>query len=157
MLACPFHIPRYEWDKTIPFMAKCDMCYDRLALGQLPACVEACPEKALLFGSRQDMIHQARAMIQKKPQHYLNHIWGEKEFGGTSVMYISDVDLAALGWPDAEAKAIPALTEPLVHKTPFIGLGVAVGLVGLNWIVKRRNELATNCNDNTRTKKEEHD
>ena len=30
MLACPFHVPRYEWDETIPYMIKCDMCADRL-------------------------------------------------------------------------------------------------------------------------------
>jgi formate dehydrogenase iron-sulfur subunit len=157
MLACPFHVPRYEWDKTAPFMVKCDMCYDRLMLGQLPACVDACPEKALTFGHREDLIRQARVMIEKEPDRYLNHIWGEKEFGGTSMMYISDVDLGSLGWPKAEAQAIPSLTEPLVHKTPFIGLGVAVGLVGLNWIVKRRNALATQRDDKTQTEAGEHD
>jgi len=57
-------------------------------------------------------------------------------------MYISDVDLASLGWPSNEAKAIPSLTEPLVHKTPFIGLGVGLSLLSLNWIIKRRDALS---------------
>jgi hypothetical protein len=57
-------------------------------------------------------------------------------------MYISDVDLASLGWPGTETEPIPSLTEPLIHKTPFIGFGVALGLVSLNWIIKRRNQLA---------------
>jgi formate dehydrogenase iron-sulfur subunit len=26
MLACTFHVPRYEWEKTTPYMMKCDMC-----------------------------------------------------------------------------------------------------------------------------------
>jgi formate dehydrogenase iron-sulfur subunit len=142
MLACPFHIPRYQWDKTIPFVAKCDMCLDRISNGQEPACVEACPEKALRFGNRDELLREAHAIIRKSRGSYLDHVWGEKEFGGTSVMYISDVDLASLGWPENVAASIPSLTEPLVHKTPFIGFGVAVGLIGLNWIVKRRNELA---------------
>jgi formate dehydrogenase iron-sulfur subunit len=148
MLACPFHIPRYEWDKTIPFMVKCDMCVDNLSKDKQPACVEACPQGALKFGDRKQLLQEAHTLIRENPALYLDHIWGEHEFGGTSVMYISDVDLASLGWPTTELKSIPSLTEPLVHKTPFIGLGVAVGLIGLNWIVKRRNELATKkCQD----------
>lgn len=142
MLACPFHIPRYEWAETVPFMVKCDMCADRLDAGQEPACVDACPYDAITFGLRTRLLEEARTRIQQAPQLYQNHIWGEKEFGGTSMLYISDVDLASLGWPESVPEAIPHLTEPLVHKTPFIGLSVAIGLVGLNWIVKRRNKLA---------------
>ena len=157
MLACPFHIPRYEWEKTVPFVVKCDMCYDRLEAKQPPACVEACPEGALIFGNREELLGKARKMIRNSPGRYLNHVWGEKEFGGTSVMYISDIDLAALGWSAVEAKAIPSLTEPLVHKTPFIGLGVAAGLIGLNWIIKRREELAANRESSDPARKEHHD
>jgi formate dehydrogenase iron-sulfur subunit len=147
MLACPFHIPRYEWEKTIPFMKKCTMCYDIQQQGKIPACVEACPNKALLFGERTKLIHRARKLIHKENSTYINHIWGEKEFGGTSVLYISDVDLQKLGWPQKASVAIPQLTEPLIKKTPFVGLTVASCLVGLNWIIKRRIELAGNDED----------
>lgn len=141
MLACPFHIPRYEWDQTIPYVSKCDMCFGRISQGQQPACVKACPEGALKFGNRDQLLREAHGLIRRYPERYEDHVWGEQEFGGTSVMYIADVNLTTLGWPGQRAAAIPSLTEPLVHKTPFIGLGVAVGLIGLNWIVKRRNEL----------------
>jgi formate dehydrogenase iron-sulfur subunit len=157
MLACPFHVPRYQWDKTFPYMVKCDMCSDRIARNQLPACVEACPQQALQFGDREHLLGLARATIAKNPAQYRDHIWGEKEFGGTSVMYISDVDLATLGWPDVGAQSIPSLTEPLVHKMPFIGLGVAFGLFGLNWIVKRRNELAAHPEQNDKSGGGEHE
>lgn len=150
MLACPFHVPRYQWDKTLPYMVKCDMCSERLARNQQPACVEACPNKALKFGGRDQLLSEARTLIRQHPDRYRNHIWGEKEFGGTSVMYLSDVDLAALGWPAHEETSIPSLTEPLIHKTPFIGLGVATCLVGLNWIIKRRDELAAHPDENPR-------
>lgn len=141
MLACPFHIPRYEWNKTVPYVVKCDLCVDRLNQNKPPACVEACPEGVLKFGDRDSLLREAHGLISRFPERYRNHVWGEKELGGTTVMYIADVDLASLGWPENDALAIPSLTEPLVHTTPFIGLSVAVGLIGLNWIVKRRNEL----------------
>ncbi len=147
MLACPFHIPRYQWDKISPFMVKCDMCYDRVTDNQLPACVEACPQGVLEFGERDSLLKIAKMRIKQNPNKYLNHIWGEKEFGGTSVIYISDVDLAGIGWPEHEPEAIPRLTEPLIHKTPFIGFSVAFGLVGINWIIKRRMKLADEKNN----------
>jgi formate dehydrogenase iron-sulfur subunit len=142
MLACPFHIPRYQWDKTAPYMVKCDMCHDRIAKNQLPACVEACPQGALESGERDTLLKIARKRIRENPGKYIDHIWGEKEFGGTSVIYISDVDLDRIGWPVHEPEAIPHLTEPLIHKTPFIGFSVALGLVGINWIIRRRMKLA---------------
>ena len=156
MLACPFHIPRYEWDKTIPYVAKCDLCIDRVRQNQSPACVEACSEGALKFGDRATLLREAHALINRHPERYLDHVWGESEFGGTSVMYVSDVDLASLGWPGTDAVSIPSLTESLVHKTPFIGLGVAASLIGLNWIVKRRNELMSN-NSEGRASEEGHE
>lgn len=141
MLACPHHVPRYEWSKTIPYMQKCDMCHDRLQEGKQPSCVEACPNGALLFGERDQLLSEARARIEQKPGSYLNRIWGQSEWGGTSVMYISDADLSTLDWPAADTPAISALTDPLIEKTPFIGGGVAIGLWALGTIISRRNKV----------------
>jgi len=152
MLACPFHIPRYEWEETTPFIKKCAMCYNKLQQGEIPACVKACPNNVLTFGERNDLLIRARKIINTKNSPYINHIWGEKELGGTSVLYISDVDLTNLGWPKNAAIAIPQITEPLIADTPFIGLTVAGCLVGLNWIIKRRIELAGNDEDNVESK-----
>lgn len=138
MLACPFSVPRYEWDETIPFMRKCDMCAGRLEEGRQPACVEACPNKALVFGEREELLELAHDRLVSRPGGYIQHVWGEEEFGGTGVLYISDVDLGELGWPDTTPVSIPSLTHPLISKTPHIGFGVAAGLLGVNWIVRRR-------------------
>jgi formate dehydrogenase iron-sulfur subunit len=142
MLACPFHIPRYEWDETVPFMRKCAMCFQRQEEGLVPACVDACPNEALRFGDRNDLLTEAREIIASGRGLYMNRIWGEHEFGGTSILYISDIDLRAAGWPDAEAESIPHLTEPLIAKTPFIGVGVMSSLLGINWVIRRRMRLA---------------
>jgi formate dehydrogenase iron-sulfur subunit len=142
MLACPFSIPRYEWDDTLPFVRKCTMCDDLIEQGELPACVEACPYDALVFGERESLLAEAHRRLDEAPDHYLPRVWGEEEFGGTSVLYVSDVDLGSLGWPEDAAAPIPSLTEPLIAKTPHIALGVASFLLGLSWVVRRRNELA---------------
>lgn len=46
--ACPYDAPQIDNDKGV--MTKCDGCYERLAQGLLPTCVEACPLRALDFG-----------------------------------------------------------------------------------------------------------
>jgi formate dehydrogenase iron-sulfur subunit len=147
MLACPFHVPRYEWDRTAPFMAKCSLCFDRLRDGGQPACVEACPHDVMLFGERKELLRKAHAIIRQKPNGYLPRVWGEHEFGGTSVLFVSDVDLSAAGWPAEGTAPIPSLTDPLIHKTPLIGLSVLLGSWALGAIIQRRNELMGGAED----------
>lgn len=53
--ACPYGAPQYEDDAPGTPMTKCDMCYDRLEQGELPACVMACPGRALDFGTLEEM------------------------------------------------------------------------------------------------------
>jgi len=142
MLACPFHIPRYEWDEKVPFVQKCTMCADRQKEGGIPACVEACPNEALKFGERAELLAEAHRTINANRGRYANRVWGEHELGGTSVLYISDVDLGVAGWPAEDSESIPEITEPLVAKTPFIGMGVLGSVLGINWVIRRRMRLA---------------
>jgi formate dehydrogenase iron-sulfur subunit len=142
MLACPFHIPRYEWDEPLPLVKKCTLCFQRLSQGKVPACVEACPNETLVFGDRDILLGEAHRRIETSGSRYIPRVWGEGEFGGTSVLYLSDVDLGVMGWPRAESTAIPHLTEPLIAKTPTIGLSVMGSLLGINWVIRRRMRLA---------------
>jgi formate dehydrogenase iron-sulfur subunit len=142
MLACPFHIPRYQWKSTEPLMKKCDMCADRIAEGDAPVCVAACTHGALEFGDRDALIEKARVLIHDHPDRYRDHIWGEAEWGGTCIIYISSEDLNALGWPSPSTHApISALTDPLIHATPIVGISIFLGSVGLGAIIARRNKL----------------
>jgi formate dehydrogenase iron-sulfur subunit len=141
MLACPFHVPRYEWSRVAPLMRKCDLCAERLRRAERPACVEACPHDALSFGAREELLERAHEIIRDHPGRYLPHVWGETELGGTSVLYVSDVDLATLGWPGGDAAAIPDITEPVIEKTPLLGGTVLAGVWGLSAIIQRRQRL----------------
>jgi Fe-S-cluster-containing dehydrogenase component/DMSO reductase anchor subunit len=42
---CPYDVPQYSKAKGI--VRKCDMCHDRLAVGEAPACVQSCPNHAI--------------------------------------------------------------------------------------------------------------
>lgn len=142
MLACPFQVPRYEWDHLAPYVKKCDMCADRIARGELPACVEACPVGAIQFGDREEILAEARQRIRENSA-YVPHIYGEKEVGGTSVLFLSDVPFEKLGFviPPSE-QPLPVLTATALNEVPTVvmmGTGI---LAALYWITKRREEVA---------------
>ena len=143
MMACPFGIPRYEWEQPVPYVRKCILCYHRLDEGKIPACVEACPEKATVFGDRDELLAEAERRIRDEPARYRNAVFGRDEVGGTSVLYVSDLDLSFLAWkPDLEAQALPDLTWAALGKVPTIVLTMGGLMTGAWWLIARRNKLA---------------
>jgi molybdopterin-containing oxidoreductase family iron-sulfur binding subunit len=88
MAACPYGARSFNWldprpriaevDPNFPTRTKgvvemCNFCEERLTRGQSPACVEGCPEKALVFGNLSDPkseirdLLRARYAIRRKP------------------------------------------------------------------------------------------
>jgi formate dehydrogenase iron-sulfur subunit len=144
MMACPFGIPRYEWYKVwAPRVKKCNMCAPRQAKGLNPACTEVCPVQAGVFGEREDLLREARNRLQQEPAKYFQHIYGEQEVGGTSVLYLSAVPFDALGLPASlPHDALPAYTYRVLSKIPnLVTLGGAL-LGGIYWITKRREDVS---------------
>ena len=143
MVACPYSIPRYEWEKEVPYMRKCTMCADLLSRGEQPACVQACKQKATIFGPREELLEEAHRRISSNPGKYVDKVVGETEVGGTSVLYLSDISLSFLGNnPDLGDGPLPELTWAALSKVPPIVLGVGTVMGGVWWIMERRIKLA---------------
>ncbi|MGD2135090.1 MAG: 4Fe-4S dicluster domain-containing protein [Gemmatimonadales bacterium] len=143
LVACPFGIPRYDWDRPVPFVHKCTMCYRRLRNGREPACVEACPEDATVFGSRPALLAEAHRRIDAEPDRYLPCVAGEHEVGGTSVLYLSDTPLDFLSWrQELGTTPLPQLTWASLEKVPPVILLVSGLMAGVHWVIGRRMKRA---------------
>jgi formate dehydrogenase iron-sulfur subunit len=150
LMACPFVMTRYEWDSPTPRVRKCILCYDEIKAGRMqqPACTKECPTEATIFGDRDKLLAEAHRRIEAEPGKYIDHIWGEHEVGGTSVLYISDVDLVTAGWPARLSEgAVPTLANNVLRTVPGTFLGVGVAMAGIHWIVKRRQKLTAEAAD----------
>lgn len=143
MVACPFGVPKYEWNKVLPRVQKCTMCSDRVATGQQTACAEACPTGATKFGERDELIAEAQKRIHDNPGNYVNHIYGLTEVGGTSVLLLSSVPFEQFGYrADLSQDPLPMLTYRVLSRIPdFVPLG-GMMLGGVWWITHRREEVA---------------
>ena len=99
MVACPFYIPTFRYSSAFkPRIMKCVFCHDtRLTKGLPPACVEACPQEALTFGRRTDLVAAGKQRIRENPGNYVDHLYGEHEAGGTSWMYLSPAPFEQVG------------------------------------------------------------
>lgn len=141
MIACPNEVPKYQWSKLAPYMRKCDMCADRVRNGQPTNCTEACPVGATIFGDRDELLKEARKRLDADP-NYVQHIYGQDEFGGASVLFISDVPFEKLGFlvPKAE-KPLPALSAAALADVPTVTFVGGSLLAGLYWITQRRREV----------------
>jgi formate dehydrogenase iron-sulfur subunit len=137
--ACPFGVPTYDWNNPLGLIHKCQLCVERLAEGELPACVSSCPAGALRFGRRSDLLAQAHARISSNPGRYVEQVYGEFEAGGTSVLYLAGVPFSQLGLPELGDQTISHSAEAVMKKTPIVAASVATLATGLYWLLKRRD------------------
>jgi formate dehydrogenase iron-sulfur subunit len=142
MVACPFDVPTFEWSRTLPLIRKCTFCADRQSEGLQPACVTTCPTGALRYGPRQEMVVEAHRRIVAAPGKYVNHVYGEREMGGTSWIYLSPVSFASLGFrTDLGTDPARKYTAKMMESVPFAFAGVAAAMAGMWWFSRRRAEV----------------
>ena len=144
MVACPFNIPAYEYNNPLtPRVMKCTMCHPRIEKGLLPGCVESCPKEALTFGTREKLLKTANQRIEKYPDRYIDHIYGEHEMGGTSWIYLSGRSFNDIGMRD-DLGIQPA---SIYTSGPLSAVPIVVGLwpvllTGLYAISKRKEKIS---------------
>jgi Fe-S-cluster-containing dehydrogenase component len=139
---CPWHIPQRQtgvglYLDILPSLAgngvmyKCDRCHDRLAQGELPACIEACPMEVQSIGPRDEMLGRALELAASMN----GYVYGAEENGGTNTFYVSPVPFELLdaavekgpGKPHLAPVAHALATEEVLAKAVF--LAPVAGLV----------------------------
>ncbi len=149
-IACPYNIPRFEWDDPFPQIRKCQLCDHRYKEGKFSACCEFCPTGASIFGKVIDLLAEAKKRLTLKPGDYyhypvahvtsretsyrpvsiyLNHVYGEKEGGGTQYLLLSGVPFAKLGLPVLSEDSAANRSETLQH-TLYYGLIAPITFLG---------------------------
>jgi hypothetical protein len=109
---------------------------DRLSEGKIPACAEAYPG-ALKFGSRRELLEEARKRIIEKPDEYVNMIYGETVAGGTGFMYISPAPFNELGFDtNLQNSSYPALSKGFLYTVPAVFVLLPTLLLGIQQATK---------------------
>ncbi len=114
-VACPYNVPKFEWDDPTPRIVKCELCNHRLAEGKIPACCDVCPREAVIFGPRTELLAEAKRRLKERPDKYVPKIYGETDGGGTQVLYISHVPFDKLGLPELGEESVPSLNRQIQH------------------------------------------
>jgi len=94
----------------------------------------------MFYGEHKEVLDEAKKRMAESPAKYVNHIYGEKEAGGTSWMYISNVPFDELGFrQNVPQIVLPDLTWAYINKVPALFGIVFVAGVG-SWVITRRKE-----------------
>lgn len=132
MVSCPFDGPKFEYHSANPKIQKCDMCFERQKTGEKPTCVTNCPNEALLYGTRRELIKEARKRIVENPELYTDYIYGEHEAGGTGWLYLSSVPFEEIGMnTKLQKSSYPALTKGFLYSVPSIFVLAPTLLLGI--------------------------
>jgi len=143
MVSCPFDVPKTEYLSANPKILKCDLCYQRAQEGKPTACSEACPAGAITWGTRRELLHTARDRMAKNPGKYVDHVYGEREAGGTSVLYITGADIGQMGMNTRLGnEAYPQLTRPFLSTVPLAFAIFPVLMLGLHRATRKDGEQA---------------
>ena len=146
-VACAFNVPKYTWDRAFNSqIVKCELCRHRSddkrggvwAVAN-PACCEACPREAVVYGRRADLLAEARRRLAASPDRYEPKVYGEEDAGGTQVLYLSakGVSFQRLGLPDVGPDAVPQLSETIQHGI-YYGMIAPVVLFGAALVAVRK-------------------
>jgi len=160
--ACPFGVPRFTYDTPDPKISKCQLCKHRLADGKYAACAEVCPTGATLFGKVKDLKAEIARRKALPPGttttfprgkigggdtyvgtvgKYVDHVYGEKEIGGTQVLHLSGVPFELLDKPPLPDLAPAAASETIQHGV-YYGMLAPLTFLGILVAAARKNMIS---------------
>jgi Fe-S-cluster-containing dehydrogenase component len=140
MFSCPFDVPKFDYSSPAPRIEKCSLCWTRIKEGGVPACVESCPQEALLFGPRRDLLDEARTRIYKSPSRYVRYIYGEHEVGGSCWLYLSAVPFDQIGFrTDLGRTPLPEYTSGFLYSVPFVLVLWPLFLLAVNKVSRKED------------------
>lgn len=160
--ACPFGVPRFQYDTPTPKISKCQLCRHRTKDGHFSACAEVCPTGATLYGKVKDLHAEAKRRMALKPgeatvfprgnisggpdrsypgkaSHYVDHLYGEKELGGTQMLKLAGVPFDKLGMPTLPERSYASVSETLQHTLYGNALALPLAFLGVLSVVAKRN------------------
>ena len=147
-ISCPYHVPKFQWRGMNPKIVKCEFCQERLAAGKQPACTSVCPVQAVVYGTREENLTEAKKRIAENPgRYYENRIFGEDDGGGTQVLYLSHVPFEKLGLPNLGTESIPSKYMKWQRKlysflvVPTVLYATMVGVIRGSWQEHRQHML----------------
>ena len=156
--ACPYNVPKWDFEEAFGRINKCEFCNHRLVEGKLPGCVEHCPTGASLFGTREQMLEEAHRRLALEPgstyqyarntlddpnrheatvPHYVDRVYGETQGGGTQVLVLAGVPFEDLDLPNIPERSFASLSETIQH-TVYKGMVAPLALLGGLMFVSRR-------------------
>jgi hypothetical protein len=96
-----------------------------------------------MFGKRRDLITEARRRIQENPDQYVDHIYGDKEAGGTGFLYLSSVPFDELGFNTKIQKtSYPSLSKGFLYSVPTVFVLWPALLLGIQEATKNNHHKA---------------
>jgi len=153
-VACPFNVPKFEWEEAFPQIRKCQMCDHRQKEGGIPACCEFCPTGASIFGPVEELRKEAEMRLRLRPgseyefpvgrigstatlptkvSQYNGTAYGMEEVGGTQYLMLAGVPFDKLGLPKLPKKSYASTSSGIQHTlynkmiAPIVVFGVLAG------------------------------
>lgn len=123
------------------------MCYDRIIKGEKTICAEACPGEAIVFGTRRELLAEARKRMAESPGTYVDQIYGENAAGGTGYLYLSTAPFNEVGFnPKIQNSSYPALSKGFLYSVPTVFVLLPTLLLGIHEATKN-NQSKDEDND----------
>ncbi len=176
-VACPYNIPKFDFNNIYPQIVKCQLCDHLIAEGKVPACCSVCPTGAALFGRVTDLYVEIRKRQQMVPgkiyeypvtsidsgathsyaaPKYTPHVYGMEELGGTQVMYMAGVSFDKFDMPAYPKESFVSMSSGIqyaIYKGMVYPLVVLAGLVFM--VKKNKQQEEAETAENAKDKKEE--